>query len=133
MRPVTKNSKEKMTMNDFEKVAEILGEGFLADHIVRDKDFTNSQKFMKEIIIGREIVNGEKLVGNPLRCLRRYKWFLEWFMLKYGKTPCKSKKEAQQLLEQTIQAIGNPSEEDWKHFWNWFRRKTLNIVSSYIM
>lgn len=113
----------------FSEFAEIIGEGFLADHIVSSRDCSKAIEYANDIVKGRKIVHTGK--ATDLKCLQRYNRFLKWIVVTYGNQKCENTTQAQNFLNEKLNELLTCS-GNWKSFYQWLRKETLRGASEII-
>lgn len=115
----------------FTELADYLGEGGLANMIVRDHDVELSTEYARDIARGRDIVlscalsrGGEKI----LRALHRYNRFLSWLVFHFGSLPMKTKEDAEKFLLWKLKNVSN-LEGDGVLFFKWLAAETSKDAS----
>lgn len=121
-----------MTRGSFEKIANLLGEGFFADKVVSLKGSIQDLELKRVAGYVSDIRKGRKAVESDGYCdlveLHRLNRFYEWFSLRHGQRKVKTKEEADTIFETTL----NNVYLDLKtrlDFFSWLQKKTLNETS----
>ena len=114
---------------DIKNFAEIIGEGFLADKIVKNKDCGEALKYIDTIIKGRDIMKANHLCRNSILYLGRYVRFLKWLKEIYGDTNCLSYSEGEDFIVAKLYDLKKCS-RDWLEFFVWLQKETLSEASN---
>lgn len=120
-----------MKVKEIIELSDILGEGFFADRVYRQKDFISASHYAIEVKIAREKILGEILGKKSLNThwtlegLHKLNRFYDWFHKTYGNTECHNYGEAENFLIDKLEAIGKDT-PDFVSFWSYLREITLS-------
>lgn len=119
-----------MKLKQLPELAELLGEGFMADKIFLERDYNRAKKYADEVRKAKLMVKS----GRNLKIshLHKYVRFLNWLTSKYGEKTFESESEAKCFLLEKIDAIANDT-SDFDSFWTWVRTTTLSEGSRILM
>lgn len=115
-----------MSFVDFEETAKILGEGFLADRIVDEKNIDRAKEYINGIVRGRKFNTDNVITETIFEDMHNYLRFMKWIAIEYEKK--EQIKTQREFLDTKLDELVN-CKGCWLDFFKWLQRETLTEVS----
>lgn len=109
-----------------------LAEGFMADSIVNNRDFTRAQQFVDSVKEAKKAIRSKNPIfdNESLRNLHNYNRFTKWLIKEYGTAVFRSIEDIENFIDTTLDSIAQDT-VDFEKFWKHMQLVTLEEGSSY--